>query len=187
MTQTTEAEPAPKRSFEERVKYGIKLLLGTFIITSVTVNFASILARYLFQAPLHWAEDVITYLMMWSVFIGAAVVVYDERHLNMDLLYTIFPRRWKAALRIVSSVGMVVVLCIVIPQSWEVTSMMFATDQRTAVSGFPLVVPHSALLAGFSLMAVAALYRVYTSIRDFRSARNAPQRQAPGRTLESER
>ncbi|MEZ5649888.1 MAG: TRAP transporter small permease [Burkholderiaceae bacterium] len=169
------------------MKYGIKLLLGTFIITSVTVNFASILARYVFQAPIHWAEDVITYLMMWSVFIGAAVVVYDERHLNMDLLYTIFPLKWKAALRIISSVGMVIVLCIVIPQSWEIASMIFTTDQRTAVSGFPLIVPHSALLVGFSLMAVAALYRVFTSIRDFRSARADPQRRAAGQPVESER
>ena len=96
MEENIEMERPPKMNFGERVKYVLKMLLGTFIIVGVAVNFASILARYVFLAPLFWAEHVITYLLMWSVFIGAAIVVWDERHLNMDILCAVFPRRWKA-------------------------------------------------------------------------------------------
>ncbi len=165
MSGNDQTETPSPLSAAERVKHGVRLLLGTFIIVSVCVNFASVVGRYIFLAPIFWAESIITYLMIWSVFIGAALVTWDDRHLNVDIISSIFPRRWNAVLRLLGALCLLVVIVVILPQSWEVSKMMLVNDQRTAIGELPLAVPHGALLVGFILMAVAAAYQVVRSAR----------------------
>jgi TRAP-type C4-dicarboxylate transport system permease small subunit len=47
----------------------------------------------------------------------------------------------------------------VIPNNWIVVELMFNNDQRSVVAEAPMVIPHFALLAGFSLMFVAIVVR----------------------------
>ena len=43
--------------------------------------------------------------------------------------------------------------------------MMFRLDQRSVVSEIPMVIPHFALLLGFSLMLVAIIFRFRSHVR----------------------
>ena len=48
-------------------------------------------ARYVFLAAFYWAEEVMVYLAIWSIFLAAAAVAYDGRHLTMDLFAARLP------------------------------------------------------------------------------------------------
>lgn len=148
-----------------RLEHGVRMLLGTFIIVSVGVNFTSVVARYVFLEPLFWAETVITYLMIWSVFIGAALVSWEGKHLNMDILSGAFSGRWQAFLRLLGAICLFVALGVILPQSWEISSAMVEYDQRTSIGDIPMIIPHAALLIGFGLMGLAAVFHVVKSAR----------------------
>jgi TRAP-type C4-dicarboxylate transport system permease small subunit len=45
-------------------------------------------------------------------------------------------------------------------QSWKVVELHYLTGGVTAGTNIPLVIPHSALLFGFSFMALAAIVRL---------------------------
>ena len=55
------------------------------IITGVTLSIcvvlvnANVIMRYFFNHPIHWAEEVVTSLFVWTVFIGSAYVGYKRR------------------------------------------------------------------------------------------------------------
>ena len=64
--------------------------IGVIILLAIAINFANIVGRYVFLAPLAWAEEVLIFLVIWGVCLGASAVTYDNRHLDMDLFAAAF-------------------------------------------------------------------------------------------------
>jgi len=170
----------PRRgSFEATAVSGVRWLLGALILVSVALNVASVVARYVFMSPIFWIEPIIIYMMIWSVFLGAALVTWDDRHLNVDIVSATMPGPVRVVARVAAMVALVVTAALVVPQSWEATTLMIRNDQRTAVGDLPLAVPHAALLVGFVLILLAGLARIVVLVRDGVPPAGAPEPPAP--------
>src|ERR1043165_7587274 len=77
---------AALRRLEELLIAGVRIIVGAAICVSIGINLANIVGRYLFSEPLVWAEEILSYLMVWSVFLGAVLVTWEGRHIKMDLI-----------------------------------------------------------------------------------------------------
>lgn len=136
-----------------------RLIIGVAILVGIAINVANIIGRYIFLAPIIWAEEIMIYIMVWCVFIGATLVTWEGRHIKMDLLSVSMPSPFKEIVNFLSAAGIVVISVFVIMQSWKVTGMMARLDQRSVVAEIPMVVPHAAVLFGFAAMGLALLAR----------------------------
>ena len=142
-----------------------RTIIGVAILVSILINFANIIGRYILLAPIIWAEEIMIYIMVWCVFIGAILVTWDGRHIKMDLLSTAMPSPWKYIVNGIMVVSFVTACLFALYQDWTVTSMMLRLDQRSVVAEIPMSVPHSALLFGFAAMALALLARLRYHVR----------------------
>ena len=136
-----------------------RVIIAVVVLAGILINGGNVAGRYVYLAPIIWAEEIMIYGMVWTVFIGGVLVTWDARHLKMDLLITSLPSPWK---EILSGIGLIMFLAIcvfVVPQNWTVFSMMWNLDQRSIVAEAPMWVPHFALLLGFSMMFLTLLYR----------------------------
>src|SRR5204863_9667378 len=77
---------------------GVRVIVGSAIFVSIAINFANIAGRYLFSTPLVWAEEILSYLMVWSVFLGAVLVTWEGRHITLDLISASITSRAKEIL-----------------------------------------------------------------------------------------
>jgi TRAP-type C4-dicarboxylate transport system permease small subunit len=141
------------------------------LFAAIAVNFANVVARYVFLAAFYWAEEVMVYLAIWSIFLAAAAVAYDRRHLTMDLFLARLPPLWQRALLGFHRGGLLCPPCVLMAwQSFEVVRLLARNDQRSIAVDMPMVVPHAALLVGFVLCAAAvvcrSLFRRSTDGRD---------------------
>lgn len=136
-----------------------RIVIGTLVLFSIALNFANVIGRYVFLSPIIWAEEVMIFIMVWCVFIGAILVSWDGQHLKMDLLST----KLKPPLKqIVNGFTLAVFLIscgFIVAQSFKAVSLFGRLGQESAVAGIPMVIPHSALLIGFLLMTVGAAVR----------------------------
>ncbi len=66
-------------------------ILAVGIISTTFIIFINVVLRYMFSAPLSWAEELSRYIMIWLTFIGASLCVRDNVHVNMDILQTRLP------------------------------------------------------------------------------------------------
>ena len=41
--------------------------IGLILLLAIAINFANIVGRYAFLAPLPWAEEVLSFLVIWGV------------------------------------------------------------------------------------------------------------------------
>ena len=64
----------------------IRLFVGALLIASVFLICANAAGRYVFFSPIIWAEEVLGYVLVWTVYLGAVLVTWDGGHLRMDLM-----------------------------------------------------------------------------------------------------
>lgn len=58
------------------------MLFGVVVI----VTFSQVVCRYVFNAPLFWAEEVARYSFIWMSFLAAAVGVGQDAHTNISFV-----------------------------------------------------------------------------------------------------
>jgi C4-dicarboxylate transporter, DctQ subunit len=137
---------------------------GILFFLAAAINVINVVARYVFSDPIFWAEEILIFLVIWAVFLVAGSITYRGGHLNMDLVYSGMSPFWKRIVNIAIALTLIVCTIYTAMQSWKVVMLHYRNHGVTAGTDIPLVIPHTALLFGFSFMAVAALLRIRSYI-----------------------
>ena len=131
--------------------------IGVIILLAIVINFANIVGRYVFLAPLDWAEEVLVFMVIWGVCLGGSAVTYDNRHLDMDLFSGMFPAKLRAILEVVKLVALVGFCVFTAANAWTIVAIMTGNGQVSITAGVPMTVPYAAFVLGFGLIAVSAI------------------------------
>lgn len=152
--------PSRQKRIEELIFIKIPhVLVGILFLIACAINIVNVIARYVFANPIFWAEEVLVFIVIWSVSLVAGSITYRGAHLNMDLLYAVLTPPWKRAVNIAIWLTLIACTSFAAVQSWKIVNLHYRTHGVTAATDIPLVIPHSAVLFGFSFMALAAIVR----------------------------
>ncbi len=123
-------------------------LVGAIVTYDVVLRFAGM--------PTLWALEISTYLMIGAATFGGGLAVLRGDHFSVDLVPNALPRR---AGRWLAAAGDLASLCLMIFVAygfWQLIALSLKLDMKSAtILRVPLVYPQVAVLAGFSLMALA--------------------------------
>ncbi|MEQ8357066.1 MAG: TRAP transporter small permease [Kiloniellaceae bacterium] len=81
----------------------LRLLTAGGLGVIVALTLAQIFFRFVLDRPLIWSEELIKLLLVWVTFVGAAVVSWDARHLNVDVLFSRLPYRLRRAVQFLNA------------------------------------------------------------------------------------
>ena len=143
----------------------IRAVLGTLILAGVVLNFANVVGRYVLSAPIIWAEEVLVFIMVWCVMLGATLVTWEDQHLRMDAVHHLTPPRVRRWLNLVSALLFVVAALFVLVQSLRVWWLAAGTGQRSVVAEIPMVIPFAAIPLSFAIVAGMLVARFRRSVR----------------------
>ena len=65
-----------------------KLIAGLFLVVIVATMSLQVIARYLFDKPYQWSEELSVFALIWMTFMSAAYVMAEGRHIAVDMLST---------------------------------------------------------------------------------------------------
>lgn len=130
------------------VKYFEEMVAGVFMVVMSVATFANVLARYFFNSPIQWAEELARYSFIWVVFMGAVVCTKRKRHIAIDILLQVLPTRSAAWARLLVDCCTLGIAGVIVYYGWKLT---VAATQITATLQVPhyviyVVVPASAAL-----------------------------------------
>lgn len=136
----------------------IRFIVTLAFITVVVLTLAQIFFRFALNSPLIWSEELSRLLIVWITFIGAAVVCWDGRHLNIDVLFTALPHVAKSIVRIVNAVLSIALLIILISPTMRLVEIenfaeLGALELPSGIVRLPVAI-------GAGLMALAILLRL---------------------------
>ena len=134
--------------FEDWIAFGFFwLLAGTVFLQFFT--------RYALNDSAGWTEEIARYLLICTVFIGAAISVRKNNHIHVDFFYRILPKRLMRALSTLVDAVRILFFAYAV---WLTLQLMLRIgSQRMAVVDLPIGLMYGIVLAGFVFMTWRAL------------------------------
>lgn len=103
--------------------------LGFVAIFAVFV--AAVAMRYLFRAPIQWADEFVTVAAMWVIFWSAAFVLRDREHVAIDAVHDALPPQGRRLGRIVAALLLGGLFAAALPSVLDY--VLFLWRQRTNI------------------------------------------------------
>jgi TRAP-type C4-dicarboxylate transport system permease small subunit len=141
------------------VQRAIRVVIGAGFLFALGLNFANVVMRYIFHAPIYWAEEVMIFTFVWCVFLGAAVVTLTSDHLRVEFLEWALPSSMRCALAVVIHVTAGLVMSFVAWRASTLVELIMRLQQTSIIAEIPMFVPYGAVLVGSILMSIAAFIR----------------------------
>jgi TRAP-type C4-dicarboxylate transport system permease small subunit len=131
------------------------IALGFFWVLGLTVLYQFV-TRYVFNDSASWTEEIARYLLIGTVFTGAAIGVVKNNHIQVDFFYRHLPAsfaRWMArcvdVLRIAffaAAVGLTIQM------------MLKLGNARMTIIDLPMNLVYGVCLIGFAMMFVRSMW-----------------------------
>lgn len=128
---------------------------GIFWVLGATV-FYQFFTRYVLNNSASWTEEIARYLLIGVVFVGAAIGVAKNNHIQVDFFYRFMPRR---VARVMATVvdGLRVVFCAAAVVLTALMMGKLGTNSRMSMVDLPMNVVYGVCLAGFAAMTWRAI------------------------------
>ena len=154
------AAPGARSKFQTAARFLLVkvpfAVCGVLLLAAIVINIANVIGRYVFGISVAWAEEVMSYIIIWGVFISVGSITYQGLHLRMDLVLLTLGRR---AVMLLSGLTVLLILVcslFIMRQSFHILTFYLGNGETSMGARIPLVYPHAALLVGFFLTAIAA-------------------------------
>jgi TRAP-type C4-dicarboxylate transport system permease small subunit len=140
--------------------------IGLFAVLCVVV-FGEVVARYLFNHPFFWSDEVTVYTFTWVAFLGSALALRDNRHIGISFFVEKLPRNVQGVLGILADAIVLAFLGLFLVQS-----VTFCRMNHT-VTSISLQIPLSFVSASLVVMnALMIWYTVESLVGKFRTRRS---------------
>jgi TRAP-type C4-dicarboxylate transport system permease small subunit len=128
--------------------------LGIFWLLGATV-FYQFFTRYVLNDSASWTEEIARYLLIGTVFVGAAIGVAKNNHIQVDLLYRYLPQRAARALSIAVDVLRIAFLGAMVVLTAQMMHRL-AGMQMTIID-LPMNLLYGTCLFGFVMMTLRSI------------------------------
>jgi TRAP-type transport system small permease protein len=131
------------------------------------VVFTQFFTRYVLNDSASWTEEIARYLLIGVVFIGAAIGVRRNNHIQVDFAYRYMPKRAARVMATLVDVARVAFFLTACGLTVQLISRIGSS--RMAVIDLPMGLVYSVVLLGFALMSWRAMVLTLNNWRAGRS------------------
>ncbi|MBN9669474.1 TRAP transporter small permease subunit [Roseibium aggregatum] len=130
-----------------------------------------VIARYFFNAPTIWAEEMSRILMVWAVFMAGASLMRKDAQIRVTILTDLLGPGGKLVARLVSLVFVVGVSALLVRYGIKdpVSSLEHGRTTGTMLDP-PAWIMQASVPAGFALVCVQGLVEIVRTLRGDRAA-----------------
>ena len=147
-----------------------KVTLVILILLNLVVG-AQVFARYVLNHSLFWSEELARYMFIWLVFLSAAMVLRQDRHIQVSAFVDMLPASMKRAIIILGDLLMLGFVLVVFVESIRLAGMVWTV--LTAAMEIPWTLVYLGILLGMGAMLLALLGSLWARITGRREEKRA--------------
>ena len=129
--------------------------LAIFWILGATV-FYQFFTRYVLNNSASWTEEIARYLLIGTVFVGAAIGVVKNNHIQVDLLYRYLPRGLARAMATVVDVLRIVFCATMVGLTAQMMDRLANT--KMTIVDLPMNLLYGVCLFGLAMMTLRSIW-----------------------------
>jgi C4-dicarboxylate transporter DctQ subunit len=139
-----------------------EILIGLLMASASVILFANVVARYVFNSGIPWADEVVRYQIVWMVFLGGSVAARQGIHIGIDLLVQTAPVNIGRIIRLaIHAVG--VLFCgVLVYYGAELTVQTREFGQVSTALQAPMWMFQLAIPVGSALMAIRFVQQFFS-------------------------
>lgn len=134
---------------------------GVLFIGGFLVSLYGVFTRYVLNAPETWITEVFEFLLVWSIFIGFGMALKDNRHIQVELLFDLFPSGVKKIVAGISNIIGGLYSFYLAYSSIELIALSKEQGIKTIDVGIPLWITYLVLPIGMGLLGVYFFVKAY--------------------------
>ncbi len=161
------SQPEPvRKTVRSILSRTLEIILVTILTTMVVLVFGNVVARYIFNSAITWAEEVARFLFVWLTFVGASFGLMKGLHLGMDMLVARLRPRSRNVVEIINSVitlGFLVVWAVGGVHLIEANLSFMSPATGFSMGLVYMIGPLAAVLMGWEMLA-----RLVATVKAFR-------------------
>ena len=127
-----------------------------------------VFARYFFNAPTIWAEELSRLVLIWVVFVGASTMIRYDEHIRVTIVVDMFGLRAKKLAGIMARIFVVIFAAAI---CWNGLPAMLDSLERGRTTGSMMDIPswwlQASIVVGFGLIALQASVQLICDCRSF--------------------
>jgi len=136
--------------------HGVEDWVSVIILWAMSIFvFLQFVTRYLFNNSLAWTEEISSYLLICLTFIGSAMAVRKNTHIQIEFLYTVVSYRVGFVLALMIDVLRIAFLALSTWLAYQV--MVIMQFQYMAVVEWPLSYVYACVFIGYAAMTIRAI------------------------------
>lgn len=140
-------------AIDSRLAQAERALLIGVCAALVLLMMAQVVLRYVFSAPLFWAEEAAVQLLVVLTLFGLSLLVRQRQLIAIDLLPSALPVRLRHVLAAVLAALMLALLCFIAALGWDWVARPDVRLEIGATLRLPRWINYSLLPLAFSCMA----------------------------------
>ncbi|MGE7472052.1 TRAP transporter small permease [Bosea sp. NPDC003192] len=156
-----ERQPSLPRRFGDAIALACNWAAALAIAAIVAINGANVIGRYVFGAPIAWAEELMLYLMVLAVFAGSVTIAWRQSHIRIEALVMRLSFGTRRQVTRAVGVASVLLLLLLARHSFDVVQLMYEFGQLSDALEAPMWIPQSALTIGLLMIALMIALRLF--------------------------
>jgi len=144
----------------------LEVIMVTILTIMVGLVFGNVVARYVFNSAITWAEEVARFLFVWLTFVGASFGLMKGLHLGMDMVVARFSPRTRSLIEVVN--GFIILAFLGVWVVGGVHLIQANLDYMSPATGFSMGLVYLIGPLAAVLMGIEALSRLAASIKTLR-------------------
>lgn len=137
------------------------------------VIFHQFFTRYALNDSAAWTEEIARYLLICVVFVGAAISVRKNNHVQVDFFYRILPRPLMRLMSTLVDAFRIAFFGYAVWLTWKLISLI--GGQQMSVIDWPIGIVYGVVLFGFVLMTFRAVQVAFANWRRGGSVLERPE------------
>ena len=148
---------------DEAIAKVISLVIAVVLFAIMVVLFVGVIARYFFNRPIYWTDELVTYMLVSMTFLGGYLALRNNRLVRVTFLVSNLPPKVARVVETISQIIIVVFLCVLGYYSLLILKTPVALKQRTVALNMPMIV----FYVQIPIMIVLMLMRMTINIYNF--------------------
>lgn len=113
----------------------LEVIMTVSLFMTVLITFVQVVSRYVFKLSIPWSQELLMVFFVYSIFFGAAVLVYKNDHLVVDLFDNLSDLTNKLLMTLEALIAMAV-LSVFIYYGMDLVNQNFASGQTLGLLPF---------------------------------------------------
>ena len=144
--------------------YTIEAWLGFGFFWLLALNvFYQFFTRYVLNDSAAWTEEIARYLLICMVFVGIAAAVRTSRHIHVDFVYRLVPRRVGRLLSTLVDVVKVVFFAFATVLTWQMMEKM--ANYKMTIIDLPMNAVYGICMFGFACACLRSIQVAFMNWR----------------------